>query len=200
MINLHLTGKLLLLMNNYLQFVLLVALLIFPLWMGCSSGGEQHADACEQHPESRSYIDDYIAELKSANIRGEKTVTSDEKVETVQMSGEELAESYTILLDLNIDLPNLIGRYGCDATSTDKQRVETFFALDDNLTVQHLQLTYRDDELMYLEGRRKVGSVLAAIDQNIKWNLQSGQLTVKVNYKNLFSREYFYEIDFIVEN
>ncbi|TVQ43158.1 MAG: hypothetical protein EA362_11755 [Saprospirales bacterium] len=187
-------------MKKFSLFPFFSLFLIFPFWMGCSSAGKQHADACEQHPEIHSYIDDYIVKLKKENIQGEKTVTTDEKVETVQMSGEDLADSYSILLDLNIDLPNLFGRYGCDSTSSNGQRVESFFALDHNLTVRYLQLTYVDDELIYLEGRRKVGSVLAAIDQNLEWNLQSGQLTVKVDYKNLFGREYFYEIEFFVKN
>lgn len=183
-------------MKNNLLFTFCI---IFPFWMGCSSGGQHHANACEQHPEIQSYIEKFISELIDQDIQGEKMVTSDEKVETVKMNREELAEAYTILLDLDIDLPNLIGRYGCEFNTSGEQTIENYFALDDNLTVRYVKMTFVDDELMLLEGRRKVGSILASIDQNLEWNLKTGNLNISVEYKNLFGREYTYEIMFYGE-
>lgn len=172
-------------------------LLTFPFWIACSSGVQQYADSCEKHPQLRVHIDKYLSQIERKGFEGKKTVSSDDKVETVDMTADELIDSYSILFDVDIDLPNLIGKYGCNSIIKEERRIESFFALDSKLTIRHLELTYKDEDLIFLAGNRKVGSVLARIDQNLEWDINSGKLTIQVDYRNLFGREYFYEIDFI---
>jgi len=184
-------------MNKVYRLPFLFLSLILSLLIACSPNDHQHTNTCEQHPEIRTIIDNYLSLLKSGDFQGEKSVSSNGKIEMLQLNGEEMADAYSILIDLDIDLPNLIGRYACEISSDGEERSENYFALDSQLTTRSLDLTYRGDDLIFLEGKRKVGSVLARIRQHLKWDVQTGQLSVQVDYRNLFGREYYYEIDFI---
>ena len=183
-------------MKKAISFSYFLLLLIIPFCIACSSNGQQNPDVCDKHPEIRNNIAEYLARLDREQINGEKTVSSNGRVEKVQMKGSDLADSYAILLDLDIDLPSLVGRYGCESSVNGERRVDSFFALDSNLTTRFLALTFKDENLTFLEGKRKVGSVLARIHQHLEWDVKTGHFSIQVDYKNLFGREYFYKIEF----
>lgn len=173
--------------------------IVLLLMVGCSPSEPSAKDYCDDHYEILSLLEDFSNSINENQPRAYKIIESNGVVDSVMVNPSDLISSIESLENFDIALPNLMGRYRCyEEVDENGQRIEVFEALEDDLSIQRLFVAYGDEpgQIKFVGGHKRVGSVLAAIDEHFKWLIEENALEIHIDYQNLFGRESTYHIFF----